>query len=1212
MDKPEKSEFTVVGLGASSGGLDACRKFLAALHDGKDLALILIQHLDPTHESLMASLLSGHTNLAVRQAEDNMIIAPGHLYLIPPGVYLSVADGALHLSEPLAQHGARLPFDFLLRSLARDYGPRAVAVILSGTGHDGAGGIEQVKAHGGFVVAQDPAEAAFDGMPRSAIDTGWVDVVSPVAEIPAVLAGRAGPLSAARDGGAEWLTSILAFLRTRGAHDFKLYKAGTLQRRIERRIAMAPQTGGDPARYLVLLHRDPQECDLLMHDLLINVTGFFRDPAVFDLLARTTIPDLIADHRVDQPIRIWVAGCSTGEEAYSLAILFTEALAIAGRATGVQVIASDIDADAIAIAREGVYSEEAVRTLPPERLARFFVKENRNWRVVPALRGIVLFTVQDVLADLPFSRIDLISCRNLLIYLRPEAQARIVSLFHFALREGGVLLLGSAERIAEEDTRFALISKAARLYRHLGRARPGDLDFAIGGGKGARPPMRAIGAAARARQSALADLCRAVIMDVHAPATVLVDRNDECVYALGPTERYLRVPSGAASRHILAMVLPAMRARLRSAIVQARRQGRRVTASGGGGTRDGNPFSLAFDIQPVEGAGESLLVVCFVETRRVDARAHPGGSSDSQRVAALEQELAATRAELQAALRDLEIVGEEQKTSDEVAKSTSEEYQTTNEDLLTSTEELQSLNEELTALNSQLQETLERQRTTANDLQNVLNSTEVATIVLDTELRIRFFTPATKSIFSVIPTDIGRPLADLRSLAPDNTLFGDARSVIITGQVLEQETETADTATWYRRRVLPYRTAENGIEGVVITFDDITARKRTADALEAARRAAELADLAKSRFLAAASHDLRQPLQSLMLIQGLLKRTVTGEKAALLVARLHETVSTMSGMLNALLDINQIETGTIPVSVAVFPVNDLLASLRAELTDLALIRHLRLRVSPSSAFVRSDPRLLGQMLRNLIANALKYTESGGVLVGCRREAGNLRIEVWDTGIGIPAGEFQSIFEEYHQLGNAARAHERGLGLGLSIVRRLGDLLGHPVRVRSHVGKGSVFSIAVPRATDPMLSAPAPRQGDGAEAAPAPAVNILIVEDDPDVRALLAQVLRAEGHRVTAVPDGRAALATVRRAGLGPDIVLADYNLPDGMSGIDTITQVTTLARRPVRSIILTGDISNATLREIAQHPCVRLNKPVEAFALLQAVRGLLSSGAPRQ
>jgi len=1201
-------EFPIVGLGASAGGLDACKKFLDALPAGAGMAFILVQHLDPAHESLMVSLLAAHTSMTVRQAEEGMAIEPDHLYVIPPASYLSVGDGVLRLSPPGARHGMRLPFDFLLHSLAEAYGPRAICVILSGTGADGSLGLKTVRAKGGFVVAQSPEQAGFDGMPRSAIATGAVDLVLPIAEIPAALISYARP-SGATGAAPDRLPDIVELLRQKTAHDFTLYKPGTLQRRIERRMAMAAIETSGMGRYLEILRGDADELDQLARDLLIHVTSFFRDPAVFELLAEKVLPDLVGERMSDQPLRVWVAGCSTGEETYSLAILLHEQIAASRRAVKLQIFASDVDPGAIASARMGHYPHSIEAEISPERLARFFSRQEDGYRVTPELRASVVFTVQDVLADPPFSRIDLVSCRNLLIYLRPEAQAKVVALFHFALREGGVLLLGGSETAGNIEGLFDVVAKSERIYRRTGPSRPKDLDVPIGHTYGLRSLIRPPPDPVAARQAALSELCRQRVLDLFAPAAVLINRRNECLYFLGPTDRYLRIASGHPGQDLFAMARDDVRTRLRAAIQQAAQEQVRVVVSGGGPR--GKDAAPDFDIsaEPLRCEGEDLLLICFIDApalvpARLTAKGRKAAAGQDPLVAELERELAATRSELQGAIRNLELSSEEQKTINEEALSVSEEYQSTNEELLTSKEELQSLNEELTALNSQLQETLERQRTTFNDLQNVLYSTDVATLFLDAALSIRFFTPATRALFKLIPGDIGRPLADLSLLARDDTLLADARAVLTSHAPLEREIE-AESGAWFLRRILPYRTQDQAVAGVVITFVDITERKQAAHALEAARQQADQANLAKSRFLAAASHDLRQPLQTLALLQGLLAKKAKDESVRKLVALLDPTLHTMSGMLNTLLDINQIDAGTIHAKIVDFPIADLLGRLTGEFAYHAQAQGLELRDVPSRLAVRSDPRLLEQMLRNLLSNAMKYTKRGKVLIGCRRRATHLSIEIWDTGIGIDAAELQAIFDEYHQIDNPARERSRGLGLGLSIVQRLADLLDHRVQVRSRPGRGSVFSVDVPFAPAGAIATPVGPRGGDAGTAPHRTGAVLIVEDDPEVRDLLALVLRDEGHRVMTASDGPAALELVARGTIRPDIVLADYNLPDGMDGIEVAARLRADLRREVPVLILTGDISTDALRHIGQQNCVQFNKPVKAVELTQAIQRLL-------
>lgn len=652
-------------------------------------------------------------------------------------------------------------------------------------------------------------------------------------------------------------------------------------------------------------------------------------------------------------------------------------------------------------------------------------------------------------------------------------------------------------------------------------------------GDGMRIPPRPGQDLAPSRQAILADLCRQLVIETYAPAGVLINRKHECLYSLGPTDRYLRVAQGHSTYDLLAMARESVRARLSSAIEQACQENTRIIVAGGQISDDVNTRPFHIVVQPIVSEGEALLWICFV---------------------------------------DEPIIKEKQ------------------------------------GINSQLLETLGRQRLTSDALQNILYSTDVATLFLDPDLNIRFFTPATKSLFNLISSDVGRPLADLNSLSADGNLLTDAVTVLQTLTPLEREIE-AQSGAWFIRRILPYRTQDNGIEGIVITFADITERKKIADELTAAKRQAELATVAKSRFLAAASHDLRQPLQTLALLQGLLAKKVEGAKTQKLVERFGETLTAMSGMLNTLLDINQIEAGTVHTNMVSFPINDLLDRLRDEYAYHAKAQGLTLHVVPCSLTIYSDPRLLEQMIRNLLSNALKYTKCGKVLLGCRRRKGILNIEIWDTGVGIPDEEFQAIFEEFHQLNNAAHERSRGLGLGLSIVQRLGDLLGYQVHVRSHLGKGSVFAIEVmlpPRAPslphehywrsteDKSIVEDVRRSG-----------TILVVENDPEVRELLDLFLKDEGHRVTTAPDGSAALELVASGTFRPDLILTDYNLPNGMDGLQVIAGVREKLHPELPVIILTGDISTNTLRDIAHRNCVQLNKPVKLTELTQVIQRLL-------
>ena len=1095
-------------------------------------------------------------------------------------------------------------------------------------------------------------------------------------------------------------------------------------------MAMAGIT--ETARYLEKLNSEQTELDSLAHDLLINVTEFFRDAAAFQVLAETVVPEMVASQQPDKPLRIWVAGCSTGEEAYGLAILFLEAIADSKRAIKLQVFASDVDPHSIAFARAGVYGRETESQLSPERLSRFFAREGDGFRVVRDLRDAVVFTVQDLLADSPFSRLDLISCRNVLIYLQPSAQEQILSLFHFALRAGGVLFLGRSETVGEFKDRFGPIDKKQRIYRHLGAGRPGEGGLRLSSVKERLAPAITPTLARRVLPVNAEDLAAKQLLETLAPPSVLVDKTYEAMFCFGAIDRYLQVTSGVTNRNILVMVREGLRPKLRAALEKARETGELASKPGARFHRDGTAYSVKIVAQPVP-AGEMLLV-SFVEEATKPPPALSGNSrpEDSSRIRELELELDATRKDLSATIRDLEIANEDLRAVNEEAQSINEEFQSTNEELETSKEELQALNEELTALNGQLQETLEHQRAIAADLQNILNSSDVATVFLDNALNIRFFTPAAKSLFGVTSVDIGRPLADLAQRFHDDGLLPDAGTVLAKLAPIRREIESED-GNWYIRSILPYRTEGNAVEGVVLTFarisemkaaerkieaarayaesiiatikqplvvldedlhvvsasasffrvfdlnpeksigkplggllqeapwanflasvntgatiknhevqvnlpglgprtllasaceivdlsdrrkilvslDDVTDAKAKAEALAAAKEEAERANLAKSRFLAAASHDLRQPLQTMSLLQGIFADDASDPATSKLIKRLDNTVVAMSGLLDKLLDINQLEAGVVQPKLSDFSINDLLQQLHGEFEIHALNEGLKLRVVPCSLTVRSDPRLLEQILRNMIANATKYTSRGKVLLGCRRRGSRLSIEVWDTGTGIPETELSAIFKEFHQLETHAGKRAKGLGLGLAIVQRLGELLEAPISVRSRVGRGSVFAVEVPvvhaLAPVPALEPSGSSRGDGIpRLSPGCSQAILIVEDDAEVRDTLKLLFDRRGFCAFAARDGDQALAVAANCGMSLDLIVADYNLP-GLNGLKVIAKIEEALARKISAILLTGDISAATLLEIAEQHHVHLYKPVDARSLMRHVTGILDT-----
>jgi two-component system CheB/CheR fusion protein len=847
---------------ASAGGLDAFKRFFHAMPADSGIAFVLVPHLDRRHESYMVPLLEKQTAMAVSEAVEGVRVRPDHVYVVPPNKYMRIKDGALYLSDPLDPSAVQTSLDIFLRSLGEDQQERSLCIILSGTGSHGTLGLKAIKANGGMAMVQDPRSAEYDAMPRSAVASGLADFVLPVEEMPAALikyvrhfvpVGQAGiaPASVSPD-----LTPILALLRARAQFDFRSYRKGMLLRRVQRRMGLSRIER--LADYAKLLRDRPEELKLLSQDLLISVTNFFRDREMYRVLEEQVVPGLLQEKIADTPLRVWVPGCATGEEAYSIAMLFLEQMAEAQKTCPLQIFATDIDESALAFARRGVYTASELAEVSSERASRFFVKlDDHTYQVNKPLRDSVLFASQNILRDAPFSKLDLISCRNLLIYLEPEVQQKVVLLLHFALREGGFLALGPSETVGREIDLFEPVSKKWRIYRRRGggaaASRRDRVEFPIQAGRvsdGLRPGHAS---ASPARTAGVAEMARELLLEDYAPAAALINRNCEILYFHGPTHRYLRQPGGAPTLDLMALAREGLRPRIRAAVQETRRQGRKVVLSAPGIKRDGSTVTVRVSARPVRmpHGGEERLLVTFEDESKQKRGAARAASRRAEEgiVKQIELELKSTREELQSAIEEMESSNEELKASNEEAMSMNEELQSANEELETSKEELQSLNEELNSVNSQLQDKLEELESTNNDLANLLSSADIATLFLGPDYRIKRFSAAATRLFKLIPGDVGRPIGDIAARFSDPELHGDVDAVI--GELAAREKEVrGEDGRWYLRRVTPYRTLDNRIEGVVVAFTDVTQLKnleaelrRLAGALEerVAKRTAELA-----------------------------------------------------------------------------------------------------------------------------------------------------------------------------------------------------------------------------------------------------------------------------------------------------------------------------------------------------------------------------------
>ncbi len=841
--------FAIVGLGASAGGLEAFEQFFSQMPPKSGLAFVLVSHLDPGHVSILTEILQRSTAMPVLEAQDQMVVVPDTVYVIPPNRDMAIFRGALQLSVPEEPRGQRMPIDAFLRSLAEDQGERAVGIVLSGTGTDGSLGLRAVLGAGGVTLVQEPGTAKYDGMPSSAIKAGYATHVLPVEKMPAALIAGVrmhvvhpdAHLSSTQvpPGG---MNRLLSLLRTATGHDFSLYKKSTIGRRIERRMAQHELT--DVEVYSRYLKEHPAEAQALVKELLINVTSFFRDPEAFVVLKQEILPQLFADKPEDYVFRVWVAGCASGEEAYSIAMLLREFMDESEREFKVQIYATDLDDDAIAVARAGLYPPNVAADLSPERLRRFFVKEDAGYRIKKAVREMVVFAIQNVIKDPPFTKLDLASCRNLMIYLEPELQDRLIPAFHYALKPGGVLFLSPSESIGRHPELFSPLSRKWKIYRAVHSATAARAlmagDFSWATTAGARGTKEAT---ARVKESNLAELTRRMLLQTYAPASVVVDAKGNILYVHGETGKYLRPAPGQASLNVVDMAREGLQQELRPALSAAASHGAPTLGRRASVKTNGERQTVSFSVRPLPDAetNPGLLLLSFQDLPQEAASSRRGrraGSAEVERIAELERDLAATRENLQANIEEHQASSEELKSTNEELQSTNEELQSTNEEMETSKEELQSVNEELITVNSELQAKIEQLAGMQNDMKNLLDSINIGTVFLDRQLIIRRFTREAAKLYRLVATDVGRPLADIKSNLDGDALIGEAQTVLDSLQPCEREVTAPDGAC-YLLRIQPYRTLDNIIDGVVLTFTDISQRVVAETAAQKARHLAE-------------------------------------------------------------------------------------------------------------------------------------------------------------------------------------------------------------------------------------------------------------------------------------------------------------------------------------------------------------------------------------
>ena len=1160
--------FSIVGVGASAGGLEAFSQLLRHIDPRLcGMALVLIQHLDPTHTSFLREALVKTTKMPVHQAEDGTRVEVNHVYVIPPNTNLSIHAGRLTLTPRNDDgKGPHLPVDHFFRSLAAERGSRAIGVVLSGTASDGTEGLRAIREANGITFAQDPASAKFDGMPRSAVDAGVVDYCLPLPELaetltrisqhPYVTATAWESTTAMHDAGA--LEKIFALVRQAARVDFSEYKSPTFERRLARRMAL--RTVESLRDYLKILQGSPAEVMALYEDTLIHVTSFFRDPAVFESLKASVFPAITRGKADGASIRIWVAGCATGEEVYSLAIALLEFLGTASRP--IQIFGSDLSSKAIETARAGFYPDSALRDMSDERRRRYFTKVERGYRIVKSIRELCVFVQHDLARDPPFSKLDLVSCRNVLIYFDQELQKRVVPTFHYALSQPGFLVLGHAENIGGFKQLFEAVDKTHKIFART--AVVSTLRFARRSERSESPSSPRMPDRAVPEIRPEADLSKRLdrlLVARYAPPGIVVNGKMEIVQFRGQTGAYLQPAPGEPRHDLMHMARDGLAMTLRTTVAKAKGGTLPIRAAGVEFGENGAKRSCDVVVIPLAGASserDTFYVILFEErpaptatAKRGKALSAPAKVRDKRRAPELARELAATKEYLQTIIAEHGRTNEDLGTANEELVSGNDELQSMNEELETAKEELQSLNEELTTVNDELQNRNHEAAQVNGDLVNLLTTVDIPILILDSERKIRRFTPKARRILNVLASDVGRPFEDIKTNIDVPDLDQQIADVIDTMAIRESEVQDRE-GQWYRLQIRPYKTTDNRIDGAIVSLVDIDGLKHLIEAAQLANADAERANRTKDEFLATLSHELRTPLSSmLMRAQMLARGGMDADKVTHAGEAIEASVRMQVQLIDDLLDVSRIVTGKLNTQFEPIDLAKIVASAIEGLTlafeRRSLTVEAKLTASEFDGHVYGDARRLEQIVTNLLTNAIKFTPKlGTVKISFAVDDGKAILEVADTGMGIEASFLPFVFNRFTQENATSTRAYGGLGLGLAIVRHLVELHHGTVTAESPgVGKGATFTVTFPVV---MAVIPAPPLSAASLARAAvdfarlEGLRVLVIDDDRASREAIADVLEQTGVTVQLAQSSAEALGLLDE--FRPELLLCDVAMPE--------------------------------------------------------------------
>jgi two-component system, chemotaxis family, CheB/CheR fusion protein len=1191
--------FPVVGVGASAGGLEAFRKLLAALPVDTGMAYVLVQHLDPRHESILAELLAKGSRMPVSEVKGDTAVEPNHVYVTPGRQDVTIQDGLLKLIPRTRTRGQHMPIDTFLRTLAEAQGNKAIGVILSGTASDGTFGIQAIKAQGGIVFAQDPSTAAYDGMPRSAIASGCVDLVLPPARIAQELSRlnrhpyvitppreeEPGEPPPSKERGKHGLETILAALRKASGADFSAYKPATIKRRIARRMALVHfDKLEDYARYL---EGHPDEVQALYQDCLITVTSFFRDPEAFRALCEKVLPGLLKARPAGAPLRVWVPACATGEEAYSIAMCLLEGGEEVKGNPSFQVFATDLSESALEKARAGSYPESIAQDVSRERLGRFFTKVDAGYRVSEAIRDMCVFARHDLTRDTPLSHMDLITCRNVLIYLEPRLQQTVLARFHYALGPSGVLLLGASETAAASPELFAAVDKKHRIYSKRPNSAAAALPFRLPRLDGRERPDAgpvAAGPGTRAERPREADR---ILLDRYTPPGVIVDGKDDIVEFRGQTDPYLEHTHGRASLNLFAMVRKGILLELRQAIHEARKRNAPLRKEGLSLRRRGQLPKLDLEVIPLKESKDGSLLVLFEGRAETRTRSRPSGrragAADAKENATLRQELAEATRYLQAVTQEHEAANEELQASNEEVLSANEELQSINEELETAKEELQSSNEEMTTLNQELRDR-NRQLAHALDYANgIVETVRDPLLILDAGLRVERANRSFYDYFRVTPEETaGRHLYELGKGVWDIPALRHALEEVLPKDARFEDFEVAHEFPGLGRRTLMLNARkllhDSGHERILLAIEDRTEIRKAEEGREKllgleqqARERAEHADRIKDEFVATVSHELRGPLSAMMGWVHILRDEkiddATRERGR---AAIERGVRAQSRLIEELLDYSRMVRGKFQLAPRLMDLVPVAEAAMMAVRSAAEAKGIRLELvtEAKAAMVHGDPDRLQQVLWNLLSNAVKFTpRDGRVEIWIGRAGADLHVRVSDNGQGIPRDFLPHVFERFRQAEGTRSRTQRGLGLGLAIVKEMVELHGGTVQAESPgEGQGTVVTVTLP--IPPLLMEPgggtaeAPSERSMSEAAwsdigrtALEGRRLLVVEDDADSREMLVSLFAQCGAEVSAAASAAEAMEALKRA--NPEIVVCDVGLP-GEDGHELINRIRAL------------------------------------------------------